>query len=63
MVCDQVLHVVLVLDEVAGQPVEQVRAPRLAVHFVRVRDDAAAEEARPDAVDEGARQPAVAADR
>ena len=57
---DQPLHVVAVLDEIAGEPVEQRRAPRLAVHLVRVGDDAVAEQALPEAVDQRARQPAVA---
>ena len=43
-------------DEIAGEPVEQLRTPRLAVHLVGVLDDAAAEEPVPDAIDERARQ-------
>ena len=47
-------------DEVAGQPIEQLGAPRLPVHFVGVGDDAVAEQPGPDAVDQRARQPAEA---
>ena len=57
---DQMLQVVAVLDEIGGQPVEQLGTPRLAVHLVGVRDDAAAEQPLPDPVDDRARQAAVA---
>src|SRR3954449_8546136 len=54
------LDVVAVVDEVGRHPVEERRIPRLAVHLVRVRDDAIAEEVQPDAIDERAREAPVA---
>ena len=57
---DHVLEVVAVLDEIAGDRVEQRGAPRLAIHLVGVADDAVAEEALPEAIDDRAGEPPVA---
>jgi len=47
------------LDEVARQPVERLRTPGLAIHFIRRIDESAAEEPLPDAIHQGARQAPV----
>ncbi len=47
------------IDEVAREPVEQGGAPGLAVHLVRMLDEAAAEEPLPHAIDHRPRQPPV----
>ena len=57
---DEALYIVAVFGEVGGQPIEQFGTPRLAVHLIGVLDDAAADQALPDAVDQRARQAAVA---
>ena len=54
------LHVEVVLHEIAREPIEQLRAPRLPVHLIRVADDSVAEKARPDAVDQRPREPSEA---
>ena len=57
---DQVLDVVAVRHEVARQPIEQRRTPGLAVHLVDGADDAATQQALPDAVHQRAREAAQA---
>ena len=53
-------EVVAVLDEIAGQRIEECRAPRLAIHLVGVSDDAVAEGRLPEAIDHRAGEPSVA---
>ena len=55
----RVLEVVAMRGEIDGQPVEQVGVPGLGLHGVDRMDDAAAHQAMPEAIDDGAREAAV----